>query len=210
MRCAAGDALGAGQSKLDVSFLSNTDGKAFEDAVEGLDPGTTLVVIVSKTFTTAETLANMDSALAWLKEAGVSDPHGRLIAVTASPEAALEAGIDETRILQFGEGVGGRYSLWSSVSISAALALGWDAFEEVLEGAAEMDRHFRFAGPSANVPLIAAFADRFYVEQIGCQARAEDTRQRRALCFGKGDGPPPRAEQVPGGAGKQHQGKGDA
>ena len=64
------DALGAGQSKLDVGFLSNTDGKAFEDAVEGLDPGTTLVVIVSKTFTTAETLANMDSALAWLKEAG--------------------------------------------------------------------------------------------------------------------------------------------
>ena len=67
-----------------------------------------------------------------------------MIAVTAKPEAALEQGIDETRILVFGEGVGGRYSLWSSVGVSAALALGWDAFEALLEGAAEMDRHFRF------------------------------------------------------------------
>jgi glucose-6-phosphate isomerase len=166
------DALGARVAKLDVRFLSNIDGLAFEDAVEPLDPATTLVVVVSKTFTTAETLSNMDAALGWLREAGVSDPAGRLIAVTASPEAALDAGIDETRILQFGEGVGGRYSLWSSVGISAALALGWDAFEELLEGAAEMDRHFRFAEPSANVPLIAAFADRLYVEMLGCQTRA--------------------------------------
>src|SRR6185503_5407155 len=86
--------------------------------------------------------------------------------------AAVGAGIDETRILAFGDGVGGRYSLWSSVGISAALALGWDAFEELLEGAAEMDRHFRFADPSDNVPLIAAFADRLYVEGLGCQTRA--------------------------------------
>src|SRR5438270_455976 len=108
----------------------------------------------------------------WLRDAGVEDPDGRLIAVTASPEAALEQGIDETRILQFGEGVGGRYSLWSSVGLSAALALGWDAFETLLEGAAEMDRHFRFAEPAANIPLIAAFADRLYAEQLGCQSRA--------------------------------------
>ena len=166
------DALGARRSKLDVRFLSNIDGLAFEEAVEPLDPATTLVVAVSKTFTTAESLSNVEAALAWLRDAGVSDPHGRLIAVTASPEAALEAGIDETRILQFGEAVGGRYSLWSAVSISAALALGWDAFEELIEGAAEMDRHFRFAEPSANVPLIAAFADRLYVETMGWQTRA--------------------------------------
>jgi glucose-6-phosphate isomerase len=131
-----------------------------------------LVVAVSKTFTTAETLANLDAALGWLREAGVADPHGRVIAVTATPEAAVAAGIDETRILQFGDGIGGRYSLWSSVSISAALTLGWDAFEELLEGAAEMDRHFRFTEASANAPLIAAFADRFYVEDAGCQTRA--------------------------------------
>jgi hypothetical protein len=88
---------------------------------------------------------------------GVSDPYGRVIAVTASPDAALEAGIDESRILQFSEGVGGRYSLWSAVSISAALALGWDAFEELLEGAAIMDRHFRYSAHKENVPLLAAF-----------------------------------------------------
>jgi len=166
------DALGRRSAKLDVRFLSNIDGEAFAEAVKPLDPATTLVVVVSKTFTTAETLANMDAALEWLGDAGISDPHGRLVAVTASPEAALGAGIDETRILAFGEGVGGRYSLWSSVGISAALALGWDSFEELLEGAAEMDRHFRFAEPRQNIPLIAAFADRFYVEALGCQTRA--------------------------------------
>jgi glucose-6-phosphate isomerase len=175
------DALGRRGSKLDVRFLSNIDGAAFDDAVEPLDAATTLVVVVSKTFTTLETLANMEAAREWLRAADVNDPDARFIAVTARPEAAVDAGIDESRILQFGEGVGGRYSLWSSVGISAALALGWNAFEELLEGAAEMDRHFRFAGPDSNVPVIAAFADRLYVEQLGCQSRgvfAYDERLR--------------------------------
>jgi glucose-6-phosphate isomerase len=166
------DALGRRSSKLEVRFLSNIDGAAFDDAANDLDPATTLVVVVSKTFTTLETRTNMEAALAWLQGAGVADPYGRLIAVTAKPEAAVEAGVDETRILQFGEGVGGRYSLWSSVGVTAALALGWDAFEELLEGAAEMDRHFRFSEPTANAPLLAAFADRLYVEERRCQTRA--------------------------------------
>jgi glucose-6-phosphate isomerase len=175
------DALGRSTSNLTVRFLSNIDGAAFDDAVKPLDPATTLVVAVSKTFTTQETMMNLDAARVWLRDAGVSDPDGRLIAVTANPEAAVDQGIDESRILQFGEGVGGRYSLWSSVGLSAALALGWDAFEALLEGAAEMDRHFRFAEPQENVPLIAAFADRLYVEEVGCQARgvfAYDERLR--------------------------------
>jgi len=166
------DALGRGAPAYNVRFLSNIDGAAFDDAVKTLDPATTLVVAASKTFTTLETLTNLDAARAWLRRAGIADPDSRLIAVTAKPEAALDQGIDETRILQFGEGVGGRYSLWSSVGLTAALALGWDAFEALLEGAAEMDRHFRFAEPAANVPLIAAFADRLYTEQVGCQTRA--------------------------------------
>ena len=166
------DAVARSGSKLTVKFLSNIDGQAFDDAVATLDPATTLVVTVSKTFTTAETLANMEAALDWLRAAGIADPFGRVIAVTASPQAAVAAGIDETRVLQFGEGVGGRYSLWSAVGISAALAFGWSGFEELLEGAAEMDRHFRFAEPNENVPLLAAFADRFYVETMGCQSRA--------------------------------------
>jgi glucose-6-phosphate isomerase len=166
------DALGRRAPAFNVRFLSNIDGAAFDDAVKTLDPATTLVVAASKTFTTLETLTNLDAARAWLQSAGIADPDSRLIAVTAKPEAALDQGIDETRILQFGEGVGGRYSLWSSVGLTAALALGWGAFEALLEGAAEMDRHFRFAESAANVPLIAAFADRLYAEQIGCQTRA--------------------------------------
>jgi glucose-6-phosphate isomerase len=166
------DALGRGGQELHVRFLSNIDGQAVDDAVEDLDPQTTLIVVVSKTFTTAETLANMNAALQWMRDAGVEDPEGRLVAVTARPENAVAQGIDETRILQFAEGVGGRYSLWSAVGVSAALALGWEAFEELLEGAAEMDRHFRFSAPRQNVPLIAAFADLLYVQKLQCQTRA--------------------------------------
>jgi glucose-6-phosphate isomerase len=165
------DALADEGLRLDVSFLSNIDGQAFEDAVAVLDPGTTLVVAASKTFTTAETMANLDAAIGWLRDAGVDDPYGRVIAVTASPAAAVQAGIDESRILVFSEGVGGRYSLWSSVSISAALALGWDVFEELLEGAAEMDRHFRYSAMEENVVLSAAFADLIYTQNVHCQTR---------------------------------------
>jgi glucose-6-phosphate isomerase len=175
------DALGRRRAGYKVKFLSNIDGEAFDEAVGDLDPATTLVVVASKTFTTTETLANMAAALRWLDEAGVEDPDGRLIAVTADPEAAVAAGIDETRVLVFAQGVGGRYSLWSSVGVSAALALGWDAFEELLEGGAEMDRHFRFSDAADNVPLVAAFADRLYVRKFGCQTRgvfAYDERLR--------------------------------
>ena len=175
------DSLGRRSRAFNVRFLSNIDGAAFDEAVQSLDPATTLVVVASKTFSTLETLANLEAARGWLGGAGVADPDGRLIAVTGKPEAALEQGIDESRILQFGDGVGGRYSLWSSVGVSAALALGWNAFEELLEGAADMDRHFRGAEPLENAPLIAAFADRLYVEQLGCQTRgvfAYDERLR--------------------------------
>ena len=166
------DSLGRGGAGLDARFLSNIDGQAFEDSVDGLDPSATLIVAASKSFTTYETNANLTAALNWLSEGGVADPYGRVIAVTAAPQAALDAGIDETRILQFSEAVGGRYSLWSAVSVSAALALGWNAFEEVLEGAAEMDRHFRYSELKVNMPMIAAFADLLYTQKLGCETRA--------------------------------------
>jgi len=166
------ESLGRRPAALKTSFLSNIDPQAFAAAIESLDPATTLIVAVSKTFTTAETLANLNAAIGWLREAGVADPYGRVIAVTAAPEAALEAGIDESRILIFSEGVGGRYSLWSAVSVSAALALGWEAFEQFIEGAAEMDRHFRFAPFAENVPVLAAFGDLLYTQKLGCQTRA--------------------------------------
>ena len=166
------DALGRNLGGYGVSVLSNIDGQALDDAVDPLDPETALIVAVSKTFTTSETLLNLNSALRWMAEAGIADPFGRVIAITANPDEALRFGIDETRILPFDGGVGGRYSLWSAVGFSAALALGWQAFEELLEGAAAMDRHFRLAEPAANAPLLAAFADLIYRQKLGCQSRA--------------------------------------
>lgn len=166
------DALGRDADRFEVRVLSNIDGEAFDEATFGFDPASTLVVGVSKTFTTTETLTNLDAALDWLREAGVADPYGQVIAVTAAPDKAVAWGIDETRVLPFGEGVGGRYSLWSSVGVSIALALGWGAFEELLEGAAEMDRHVHLSDGAANIALLAAFADLAATQIGGVQSRA--------------------------------------
>jgi len=166
------DALGRDADRYDVAVVSNVDGAALEEAVAQFDPSATLLVVASKTFTTSETMLNAASALSWMTEAGVEDPYGRVVALTASPDKALEWGVDETRILPFAESVGGRYSLWSSIGFPIALALGWDAFESLLEGAAEMDRHFRFAEPARNAPLLAAFADLTYTQLRGCETRA--------------------------------------
>ena len=166
------DALGRDAGRYDVAVVSNVDGAALEEAVEGFDPEATLLVIASKTFTTIETMLNARSALAWMEEAGVADPYGRVVALTASPERAIEFGVDETRILPFSETVGGRYSLWSSIGFPAALALGWSAFEELLEGAAAMDRHFRLTPLHRNAPVLAAFVDRYYANARGAETRA--------------------------------------
>lgn len=166
------DALGRHGPRYDVAVVSNVDGAALAEAFAKFDPACTLIAVASKTFTTTETLLNAASALQWLEEAGVPDPYGRVIALTAMPERAMEWGVDETRILPFAESVGGRYSLWSSIGFPAALALGWDAFADMLEGAAEMDRHFRLADGADNVALLAAFADQLYTNRLGCQTRA--------------------------------------
>jgi len=166
------DALGREAGRYDARVVSNVDGAALEAAVTGFDPAATLVAVASKTFTTTETLLNARSALQWLEQGGVADPYGRMIALTASPEKAIAFGVDETRILPFSETVGGRFSLWSSIGFPAALALGWDAFESLLEGAAAMDRHFRFAPLEANAPVLAAFADLYYANVLGAETRA--------------------------------------
>lgn len=166
------DALGRHSDRYDVAVVSNVDGAALDEAFAKFSPEHTLVAVASKTFTTTETLLNANSALQWLDEAGVEDPLGRFVALTAKPERAMEWGIDETRILPFSETVGGRYSLWSSIGFPAALALGWDAFAELLEGAGEMDRHFRLADGADNICLLAAFADQIYANRLGCQTRA--------------------------------------
>ena len=166
------DALGREGGRYDVAIVSNVDGVAMEEAVANFDPQATLLVVASKTFTTTETMLNAESAMAWMAEGGVADPYGRVIALTASPEKAVEWGVDDTRVLPFSDSVGGRYSLWSSIGFPAAIALGWDAFAELLEGAAEMDRHFRLTELSRNAPVIAAYADLFYTQVMACETRA--------------------------------------
>ena len=166
------DALTRDGAKVDVHVVSNIDGCALEAAFRACDPATTLIAVASKTFTTTETMTNAASALAWLRENGVDDPFGRVIALTASPEKAVEWGVDETRVLPFRESVGGRYSLWSSIGFPVALALGWDDFAEFLDGAAAMDRHFLETDGLANLPLRAAFADLYYARLRRCQTRA--------------------------------------
>ena len=166
------DALSRESDRFDVAVVSNVDGAALAEVFASFDPKYTLIAIASKTFTTSETLLNAASALEWMTEAGVDDPQGRVIALTAAPDKAIEWGVDETRILPFNEAVGGRYSLWSSIGFPAALALGWGGFEEMLEGAAQMDRHFRLAPFERNAPVLAACADLYYAQIRGCETRA--------------------------------------
>ncbi|SFG04050.1 glucose-6-phosphate isomerase [Novosphingobium sp. CF614] len=166
------DALARDGAMVDVHVVSNIDGSALERAFAACDPETTMLAVASKTFTTIETMTNAESAIEWLRENGVDDPYGRVVALTASPEKAMEWGVDETRILPFSESVGGRYSLWSSIGFPVAMALGWPDFAEFLAGAAAMDVHFRDTDGMANLPLRAAFADQYYTRLRGCQTRA--------------------------------------
>lgn len=166
------DALGRDDPRCDVKVVSNVDGAALAEAVKGMDPHKTIVAIASKTFTTTETLLNATSAMEWMREGGVADPYAQLVALTAYPERAVDWGIDESRVLPFNEAVGGRYSLWCSIGFPVALGLGWAVYEELLEGAAAMDRHFRNAPMLKNAPTLAAFADLYYAQARGCQTRA--------------------------------------
>ncbi len=166
------DALARDLPLVAVHVVSNIDGLALEEACGKCDPATTLIAVASKTFTTIETMTNAASALEWLEQNGIADPYGRVIALTAAPEKAVEWGVDETRILPFAESVGGRYSLWSSIGFPVAIAVGWDDFEAMLAGAAIVDRHFRDEEGRANLPLRAAFADLYYTQLRGCQTRA--------------------------------------
>jgi len=151
------DALGAGGDGPEVHVAANIDGAALARAFAASDPAETLLIAVSKTFTTQETLTNLKSALGWLKANGVVDPISRVVAVTAAPEKARAAGISE--ILPFDESVGGRYSLWSAVGLPLAARCGPEAFEAMLDGARAMDRHFLRAPLSMNAPVLAAMAD---------------------------------------------------
>lgn len=160
-------------ANITLRFASNIDGADIEDALADLDPARTLVVVVSKTFTTLETMANAETARDWLAAAlGSNYIAGHLAAVTAAPARAQAWGVAADHIFGFQESVGGRYSLWSAVSLACDAALQAGAFDTLLSGAAAMDAHFRDAPFLENAPAIAAAVQFWNREFFGRQSYA--------------------------------------
>jgi glucose-6-phosphate isomerase len=170
--------------EITLRFAANIDGAEFAAATAGLDPEETLVVVVSKTFTTQETLANARAAKAWLEaKLGAGRADGHLAAVSANPAEAGRFGIAEHRVFAFRDWVGGRYSVWSAVGLSCAIGLGWPAFEGLLAGAAAMDGHFQDAPLDANMPVMLALAHVFNRNGLDRPVRAVVPYARRLALF---------------------------
>ena len=138
-------AFGGPTQRRQIRFVSNIDGHAFNDAVTGLDPRRCLVVVSSKSFTTAETLHNARAAIAWLRRGGVTDVAAHLAAVTANAAAARALGVPAERVFSMCDWVGGRYSVWSVAGLSIALTVGAEVLIGMRAGAEAMDQHFRLA-----------------------------------------------------------------
>ena len=154
------DALGDGA--LDVRFAANVDPKDLARALDGAEPDSTLVVVVSKTFTTQETMANAQAAKAW----GARN----FIAVTANVALAKQLGAQE--IFPMWDWVGGRFSVWSAVGFAAMCAIGPDAFQQFLDGAREVDGHFAQAPLEKNVPVLMALVGAWNVNFLGIPTHA--------------------------------------
>ncbi|MEP7061499.1 MAG: glucose-6-phosphate isomerase [Betaproteobacteria bacterium] len=155
-----------------VHFVSNVDPDDLARALAPLDPATTLAVVVSKTFTTQETLANAHSTRRWLvRGLGRDDVTAHFIAVTANTAAARAFGVADDAVLPMWDWVGGRYSLWSAAGLAIAIACGADAFDAMLAGAATMDAHFAHAPLAANVPVLMALVDWWNVRAMSHDQR---------------------------------------
>jgi len=151
-------------SRLRVHFVSNIDGSQISDTLAELNPETTLFLVASKTFTTQETLTNAHQARRWLL-AGASEESAvakHFVAMSTNTEEVTAFGIDPQNMFVFWDWVGGRYSLWSAIGLSVALYVGMDAFEQMLEGAHEMDKHFRQTPLRENIPVILAMLGIWY------------------------------------------------
>jgi glucose-6-phosphate isomerase len=157
---------------IELRFAANVDPAEITAALAGLDPATTLVVAVSKTFTTQETLANAEAARAWLREALGEGANAHFAAVSAAPDKAAAFGVEPERVFEFWDWVGGRFSIWSAVALSCAIALGWEAFEGFLAGAAAMDAHFVTAPLDRNAPVFLAMAQVWNRNGLARGARA--------------------------------------
>ena len=155
-------------------FVSNVDGAHITQTLKGLDPETTLFIIVSKTFTTQETMTNAHTAREWFlnnggDEAGIPK---HFVAVSTNEEGVKAFGIDSANMFCFWDWVGGRYSLWSAVGLSIACTVGFDRFEELLDGAHAMDIHFRETPFEQNIPVLVALIGIWYTNFFNAESEA--------------------------------------
>jgi glucose-6-phosphate isomerase len=160
---------------INLHFIANVDGAEILTTLAKLNPETTLVTIASKTFTTQETLLNAKTALQWFESTlGLANAQSstHFIALTAAPDNAISYGIPKHQILEFAEWVGGRYSLWSSIGLSIAISIGYDGFLDMLDGAREMDQHFKNAPMEKNMPVVMALLGIWYSNFLGAQSTA--------------------------------------
>jgi len=161
------------KNHLNVRFISNVDGDHVMESLKGLDPETTLFVVASKTFTTQETLTNAETARAWfLASANQEDVAKHFVAVSTNIQKVTEFGIAEANIFPMWDWVGGRFSLWSAVGLTIALAVGFENFDDLLKGANEMDEHFRTADFDENIPVVLALLSIWYNNFFGAESEA--------------------------------------
>jgi glucose-6-phosphate isomerase len=157
------DALKFYKNHLNVHFVSNVDGDHVNEVIKNLNPETTLFVIVSKTFTTQETLSNSETIRKWfLQKATQNEVAKHFVAVSTNIEKVTQFGIDKNNIFPMWDWVGGRFSLWSAVGLSIALAVGYENYDQLLHGAHLMDNHFKTETFSNNIPVILALISIWY------------------------------------------------
>ncbi len=156
-----------------LHFVANVDGCDLARKLARLDAATTLVIVCSKTFTTLETMANAHTARDWFLRHGAThaDLARHFVAVSTNRDAVAAFGIDPANMFPFWDWVGGRFSLWSAVGLSIAVAIGFDRFRQLLDGARAMDRHFASAPPEQNLPMILGLLDVWYRSFLDTRSR---------------------------------------
>jgi len=159
---------------LNIHYVSNIDENHINDTLENLNPATTFFIIASKSFTTQDTMVNAETARQWHINAAGSDRYidKHFSAVSSNIEAAKAFGIDENNVFQMWDWVGGRYSLWSAISLPIVIAIGQDNFDELLRGAYEADLHFRNAPLQENIPVTMALLGIWYNNFFDAQTTA--------------------------------------
>ena len=159
---------------LGVHYVSNLDGAQLAPLLQTLDPRTTLFIVVSKTFTTQETMLNAETARAWLKSNLGDDVNlaNHFAAVSSRPERAVAFGVSRERVFPIWDWVGGRYSLWSAVGLALMVAIGPHAFDEMLRGAESMDEHFRTAPFAQNLPVVMGLIGIWNTNFLGATTNA--------------------------------------